>query len=241
MQDAAQFIREVVGTDGQLDTAEISNQLRNMIITRFTDILGESRIPVLDLASNYNELSDFVHKKLTDEYKDYGIEITKFLVENISLPPAVEEALDKRSSMGVIGNLQAYTQYQAAESIPKMAENPGMAGGLAGAGLGAGFGVAMGNQMAQAMQPQPQQQPAAAPPPLPQPVSYFAAINNQQAGPFDQNALAQQIQSGQITRETLVWKQGMAQWTAAGQVQELQPLFNAPPPLPGAPPPIPGI
>ncbi len=240
VSDPATFIREVVGTDGEFSSNEISDQLRNMIITRFSDILGESRIPALDLASNYNELSTFVHEKLSSEYGEYGLEVTKFLVENISLPPAVEEALDKRSSMGVLGNLNAYTQYQMAESLPKMAESDGMAGGMAGAGLGAGMGMAMGNQMAQSFQQPP---PHSAPPPIPLPVTFYVVVNGQQAGPFDQQALRRQIEAGQLSRDTLVWRQGMAQWTAAGEITEIQGLFATPPPPPagaGAPPPIPG-
>ena len=149
--------------------------------------------------------------------------------------------------MGILGNLQQYMQYQTAEAIPDMAKNEGLAGGLAGAGLGAGFGIAMGNQMAGAMaqpgQVQPPPSPGAAPPPIPQPIQYFAVVNGQQAGPFDQAALQRYMQAGSITRETLVWKQGMAAWTAAGQVPDVAGLFATPPPPPpgmGGPPPIPG-
>jgi membrane protease subunit (stomatin/prohibitin family) len=245
IDEPASFIREIVGTDGNFTTDGITSQLRNMIVARFSDILGESGIPVLDLAGNYDELGEFVTNRLQAEFKTYGIEVSQLLVENISLPPAVEEALDKRSSMGVIGNLRNYTQFQAAEALRDAAQNPG--GGSAGAGMGMGMGFAMGNQMAQAMgAAQPPQggdagasQPgagagAATPPPLPgQGVSFWAAINNQQAGPFDLNALGQMVQQGQLTRETLVWQEGMANWTAAGEVVALQPLFSAtPPPLP---------
>jgi membrane protease subunit (stomatin/prohibitin family) len=226
--EAAKFIREIVGTDGQFTTDEITGQLRNLIITRFTDILGESRIPALDLAANYDELGEFITKKIKPEFEVYGIDVTKMLVENISLPPKVEEALDKRASMGVIGNLGAYTQYQAAEAMEAAAENPG---GMAGGGMGMGMGFAMANQMGQAMTSPP---PApGGPPPLPTASQYFAAVGGQQGGPFDMKTLQGMVSSGQLTRETLVWKQGMANWTPAGQVAELQNLFGAvPPPLP---------
>ena len=92
----------------------------------------------------------------------------------------------------------------------------------------------MANQMGQSMTSPPQQQPpAATPPPLPQTPQFHVAIDGAQAGPFDMSALKQHIQSGKLTRETLVWRQGMANWTAAGQVEELTNLFGAvPPPLP---------
>ncbi|MBT8484529.1 MAG: SPFH domain-containing protein, partial [Phycisphaerae bacterium] len=123
--DPGTFIREIVGTDGHFTTDEITEQLRNMIVSRFTDILGESNIPILDLAGNYDELGDFITNRIQPEFGTYGLELTKFLVENISLPPAVEEALDKRSSMGVIGDLKKYTQFQTAEAIRDAAQNPG--------------------------------------------------------------------------------------------------------------------
>ncbi len=238
--DPGAFIREIVGTDGTFTQQEITNQLRNMIVTRFSDLLGESKIPVLDLASNYDELSDFAAEKLTEEFSAYGLAVTKLLVENISLPPAVEEALDKRSSMGVIGNLGAYTQFQAANAMEAAAENPG---GMAAGGIGMGMGFAVANQMGQQFTQQQNQQrmaqqapaAAAAPPPLPGGnVQFYAAIDGQQVGPLDLNAMRQQAAGGRVTPQTLVWKQGMANWTPAGQVMELNSVFGAaPPPIPG--------
>jgi hypothetical protein len=107
--------------------------------------------------------------------------------------------------------------------------------------MGMFAGVNMGQTMGNAMQQgaQAPQQPGAMPPPIPQAVQWYVAANGQQLGPFDGNAMAQHVQSGQVTRETLVWKQGMAAWTAAGQVPELAGLFGAPPPMPPPPPPAP--
>jgi hypothetical protein len=168
----------------------------------------------------------------------YGLEMTKLLVENISLPQAVEEALDKRSSMGVVGNLNAYTQFQAANAMEDVANNPSQAG-MAGGGMGMGMGFAMANQMGQAMSPGAANQagnasPAAAPPPLPGQASFYVALDGKQAGPFDSASLARLASEGKVNRDSLVWKQGMANWTPAGQVAELGNLFGAtPPPLPG--------
>ena len=231
--DPGVFLKELVGTDGKFTTDEITDQLRNLIVARFTDILGESRIPVLDLAANYDELGKFITQRIHEEFTQYGLDITRMLVENISLPEAVEEALDKRSSMGVIGDLNRYTQFQTAEAMEKAAENPG---GMAAGGMGMGMGFAMANQMGHSMAPQqqaPQQQPQqSAPPPLPG-SQWFLGINGQQAGPFDMQTLGGQITSGQCTRDTLAWTQGMAEWKPAGEVQELSGLFGAaPPPLP---------
>jgi membrane protease subunit (stomatin/prohibitin family) len=234
VKDPGTFIRELVGTNPDFKTEDVVEQLRNMIVSRFTDILGESKIPALDLAANYDELSNFITTKLGPDCDKFGIELTKLLVENISLPPEVEAALDKRTSMGVIGNLGAYAQFQAANAMEAAAKNPS---GNAAAGMGMGMGFGMAQQMAQALGAGAQPTAAgSAPPAIPgAPAAFFLAINNQQSGPFDAATLQQQIRSGQLTRDTLVWKHGMANWIPAGQVTELGNLFaSAPPPLPKA-------
>lgn len=231
VNDAAQFLREIVGTDGHFSTSEIAHQLRNMIVSRFTDALAESQLAALDLAANYDELGGFVREKIAPEFDEYGIGLTKLLVENISLPPAVEEALDKRTSMGVIGDLGAYTQYQAAQSMEKAADNP--AGGAA-EGMGMGMGFAMANQMGQAMQQQQQQtQQSGGPPPPPAPgLSVYIAVEGETTGPFNEARLKQKLQDGTLDRTTMVWMEGMDEWAPAGAVDALQSLFKSTPPPP---------
>ncbi|MBO7652493.1 MAG: SPFH domain-containing protein, partial [Bacteroidales bacterium] len=246
VEDAGKFIKDIVGTDGDFTVEKINNQLRNIIITRFSDAVAESKIPVLDMASNYNEFSEKIGQVIIDEYKEYGLNMTKFLVSNISLPEEVEKAMDKRSSMGVLGDLNRYTQFQAANAMEAAATAPG--GSAAASGMGMGMGFAMAGQMMNAMNPQQnmyqqpqqpmyQQQQPVAPPPMPAQSTYFVAVNGQQSGPFDMNALSSMVANGQLTKDTLVWKQGMPAWAAAGTVQELSSLFGAvPPPMPGMPP-----
>lgn len=237
--DPTKFIKNVAGTDGNFTTDGISEQLRNFVITKFTDYLGESKIAALDLAANLNEFSEGLRIALKDDFSDYGIEITKFLVENISLPEAVEEALDRRTSMGVIGNMTAYTQMQFADSLKDSANNPAGGGNLAGDAMGAGIGLAMAGQMAgQMMNPQAgqfvggQQPPQQAPPPMPPQTTYHVAVGGVQQGPYPVAQIQQMIQQGQITSDTLVWTAGMPAWAAANSVAELSQLFGAvPPPL----------
>lgn len=224
VSDPQVLLREIVGTDGHFTTGEITDQLRNLIVSRFADVVAESKIPVLDLAANYEELGQFVTERIKQEFTHYGLELTTMLVENISLPPTVEEALDKRTSMGAIGDLHKYAQFQAANAMEEAAKNPG---GMAGGGMGMGMGFAMANQMGQAMADQ-----GAAPPPLPQSGPFYAAFDGQQAGPFDLAAMQQHIESGRLTPQTLVWRKGMAGWVAAEHVKELKGLFDGPPPLP---------
>jgi membrane protease subunit (stomatin/prohibitin family) len=220
IKDPAVVIRQIVGTDGRFTVEEIMNQLRNLIVSRFAEIVGQSKIPVLDMAANYGELGQFLTERIAPEFETYGLELAILLVENISLPQGVEEALDKRTSMGVVGNLAAYTQFVIADSIPEAARNPG---GLAAAGAGIGLGMSMAAPIGQALSSQ--QTPGAA--------AYFVAFEGRQTGPFDRQALVSRVSEGRLTKETLVWTQGMAQWTPAGEVPALAELFaSVPPPLP---------
>jgi len=209
--------------------------LRDMLVARFADVLGQSKIPVLDMAGNQDELGRYLQTKIQEDLTPFGIQIANLMVENISLPPEVEQAMDKRTSMGVIGNLGAYTQFQAANAIGDAAKNPG---GFAGAGVGVGLGVGLGQQVATAMnagmqQPSVNSPGMTAPPPLPTAVSFFVGIDGKQAGPFDLGALQGMVAGGQLKRETLVWRQGMPAWTKAADVADLAPLFaNVPPPMP---------
>jgi membrane protease subunit (stomatin/prohibitin family) len=230
VSDPVKFIKEIVGTDGNFTTDGISDQLRNIVITRFTDAIGESKIPVLDMASNYDEISKYSETKIKPEFLEYGIDLTKFLVSSITLPENVEKALDSRSSMGIIGDLNKYTQFQAAQSMEAAAGNP--ANGGAGTGMGMGMGFGMANMMMNSMN-QNTQGGATVPPPIPGAVKYFVVLNGQQAGPFDINALKQFVVQGQITRETLVWKEGLSSWSNAGSQADLSLIFGiTPPPIP---------
>jgi len=229
IQDPLTFIKEIVGTNGHFRTEDITDQLRNLILSRFANILGESNIPVLDLAANYDDLSEFITAKIAPEFQEYGLEITKLLVENISLPQSVEEALDRRTSMGVIGNLRDYTEFQAAEAMKAAAENPS---GGASEGIGMGMGFAMANKMGESLSTH-QSQTSPSPPPLPEQPNYYVAVDGQQTGPISDTELVKKIKSGSVTSNTLVWNQKLVEWTAAGKVPELAQHFApTPPPLP---------
>ncbi len=229
--DPGTFLKELVATDPSFEAYEISAQFRNTIVSRFVDVVGSAKIPVLDLAGNYERCGKLALDRISPEIQKMGISLTQFYIENISLPPEVEAALDKRTQMSVLGNLDQYTKFQTAEAIRDAAQNPG---GIAGVGAGVGAGFAVGGAMANAMQPQAAPAPSPAmPPPLPTAVTFFAAINGAQAGPFDLSRLGEMARAGQLTRDTLVWRAGMANWAAAGTVGELASAFAAvPPPLP---------
>jgi membrane protease subunit (stomatin/prohibitin family) len=166
--DPKEFISEIAGTNAHFVTEDIEGQLKRTLVSGFSDALAESKIAALDLASNYDELSVLTRQKLNEDFQAFGLQLTKFLVENISLPQEVEAAMDKRTSMGVIGDVGRYTQFQAADAMRDAAQNQS---GGAGTGVGLGAGFAMGNAMAGAMSDAMRQskesssasQPAAAP------------------------------------------------------------------------------
>jgi membrane protease subunit (stomatin/prohibitin family) len=149
VEDPSALIKEVAGTNAHFVTEDIEGQLKRTLVSGFSDALGESKIAALDLASNYDELSKFTRAKLTEEFKTFGLGLTKFVIENISLPAEVEAAMDRRTSMGVIGDVGRYAQFQAADAMRDAAQNTSGGGAATGAGLGAGF--AIGNAMAGAM------------------------------------------------------------------------------------------
>ena len=230
------LLTELVGTDSSFEADEISELLRASVVQSFSDACASSKIAVLDLATSYIELSEQVRQAVIERVDDeYGLDIPQLQIVNISLPPEVEKAIDTRSSMNAIGNMQQYQAYQMGNAMPIAAANP--AGGLAGAGVGLGMGMAMAHQMIPGMQQAPAA--AAAPPPPPPAAAWHVANNGQSAGPFDLQGLAQAAAAGQLLPNSMVWSAGMAAWTQASQVPALANLFAPPPPPPPPAPPPP--
>lgn len=234
LKDATLFYKEIASTNSEFTTDEINEQLRNIAVSRGMDAIAESKIPVLDMASNYDEVSKIITEKIRPEFNEIGLELTKFLIENISLPPEVEAMLDKRSSMGIVGNLGAFNQFQSGVSMEKAAENQN-GGGIMGAGLGAGMGFGMANQMGNMYQNNNfnantgMNNTNTPPPPI---IQFHVAVNGQQTGPFNLQQLQAMAAAGQLTKQSQVWKAGMPGWLAAETQPELAGLFNnVPPPI----------
>ncbi|WP_415184932.1 SPFH domain-containing protein [Phaeovulum sp.] len=235
VSDPARFMSEIVGTDGEFTADEISFQIRNVIVQEFSRAIAGAGIPVLDMAANTADLGKLVTKAIEPVIAAYGLSLPEFYIENISLPEEVEKVLDKRTSMGIAGDLTRYMQFNAAEAMAT-----GGAGGAMGAAMGAGIGMGLGQQMAHpgpwgAVPQTAASAPAyASPPPLP-PVEkvWHLAEGSEVKGPFGRGHMGRLVTDGGLTRETLVWTPGQDGWKRAEDVAELAQLFTiAPPPPP---------
>ena len=236
--DAAVFMREIVGTDGEFTADEISYQIRNIIVQEFSRAIAQSGIPVLDMAANTGDVGKLVADAIDPTLKQYGLTIPELYIENISLPPAVEKALDERTSRGVAGNLDEHMRWKAAEA---MTMEGSAAGSAMGMGMGAGMGMQMGNMMGNAGPwGRAPQAPAAPTPPAPPPPPvehvWHIAEGGAVKGPFSKASLGRMVTDGTLSRETMVWTQGQDGWMKAGDVTELAQLFTVMPPPPPPPP-----
>jgi membrane protease subunit (stomatin/prohibitin family) len=227
--DPGLFLREVVGTDGEFTKDEITFQIRNIIVQEFSRCWRNrgSRCstwrptPAIWASSWPRDRSPVAA---------YGLSIPEFYIENISVPPEVEAALDKRTSMGIVGDLSKYTQFSAAEA---MTEPGGAASGAMAAGVGAGMGMAMGAQMAR-QGPWGAAPGAAVPPPPPVEHVWHIAEGGQTKGPFSKASMGRMASDGSITRDSWVWTQGQDGWKRAEETELAQLFTVLPPPPPGA-------
>jgi membrane protease subunit (stomatin/prohibitin family) len=248
--DPAVLLRELVGTDPEFTTDEVDEFVRQSVVSRVVTALATSGVAALDLAAHQNEISTKLAVIISEDLNLIGLQMPRFIIENVSLPPEVEATMDKRTSMGVLGDLDQFARYQAATAITDAAQNPG---GVAGAGVGIGVGAALGAQLAQSLQPgaapkaasaepseraEPsnpaEQTPAASagPPPLPGSTTWYLGVDGSQVGPLAPAEIQAMVTAGTATADTLAWRVGMATWARLADVPELQDLGSTPPPLP---------
>jgi excisionase family DNA binding protein len=162
INDPALFVNKIVGTRGIYETPEIENMLRGIIISKMTDLLGEIKVPFLDMPAKYDEIGVGTKAKVQDDFKQLGISLKSLYVRSISPTEETAKAIDERAEMGAIGDMQKYMQFQAARGIRDAAQNPSGGAAATGVGLGAGLGMGqvMAGMMTQSMQQPPQQPPA---------------------------------------------------------------------------------
>ncbi len=235
ISDPGKFIIDVVGTDGNFTNFEVNEHLKSLIATRFTDTVGEANLPIELYAANTTELSDTCQEVMKPEFERIGILLEKFYIENVSMPEELKKEIFEYSRLDKL-DMAKLSQFKAAKAMEAAAKNEG---GTAGAGMGMGMGFVLAQQMGQAMNPLTAQQTPiqpgnVAPPPMPIQVQYYYAVNGQQTGPVPFDKLKELFANRTINKESLIWKQGMANWTALKEVEELKSFLGGsiPPPLP---------
>jgi len=219
--DPKRFLREIVGTDGHFTIEEIEEQLANLIVSKLAVILGEDDTSILDLAANYDDFGEFIKNRLQNDFKEYGLSLEKVVVENISLPKEVEEAIDKRSSRKAVGNLDEHLKYQGAESLTK--------GGSASDVASIAVGMAMANEINKSLN---KNSSTPTPPPPPTAKKEFFIVKNGKAdGPYSLSEIEQMLNLNQLNKDSYIWKEGLENWV---RIKELLPQI-----IPQTPPPIP--
>jgi membrane protease subunit (stomatin/prohibitin family) len=240
--DPAVLLRELVGTDPEFTTEEVDEFVRQSVVSRVVTALATSGVAVLDLAAHQNEIATRLAGIISEDLNLIGLQMPRFIIENVSLPPEVEATMDKRTSMGVLGDLDRFTKFQAATAITQAAQNPG---GIAGAGVGIGVGATLGGQLAQALAPDTATPPAASsastpagaatsapagPPPLPAGIQWYLGQDGRQVGPLTSTDIRARVIAGTGTPDTLVWRAGLEAWARLGDMPELQAEGGSTPP-----------
>jgi len=238
INDPGKFVVDVVGTDGHFTNYEVNEHLKSLIVTRFTDTVGEANLPIELYAANTTELSETCQEVMQPEFGRVGIELEKFYIENVSMPEELKKEIFEYSRLDKL-DMTKLAQFKAAKAMEAAAKNEG---GTAGAGMGMGMGFVLAQQMGGMLNPQASQQgfgapqQTATPPPMPAQVMYHYASNGQQMGPVSLDKLKELFASRTVNKDSLVWKQGMQNWTALKDVEELKSFLggSTPPPLPTA-------
>ena len=220
ISDAKTFLNEIVGTDGYFTTDEVESQLTNLIVSKFASIMGQDDTPALDLAANYEKFGSYITEHMAPAFKEYGLELTRMLVENISLPEEVEKAIDTRSSREITGDLDKHIKYQSGQAL-------GNSEGSASDMVGMGAGMAMGQQMANSMNATSTNTPPSLPNKIAQ---YFVAVEGESEGPYSLESIHEYISNGRINEQTLIWTQGMKEWAEANTILSDE-FSQTPPPL----------
>lgn len=233
VKDPQNMLQQLVSTDGLFKVNEISNQIRAEIISSFTAWVGKTKLPLIDLASQFRDLGTKIRTEIQPDIDRFGLELTQLLIENVSLPPELEEVLDKRIKMGILGDMNQYAQYQTANAIETVMTNPRANHPAVDWSVGIAMGQRLANSLGPVQPPQQPQQvgfvtPMMTPPPPPGAELWHFSRNGQTFGPLPVEQLLQQG----LTADTYVWRAGMPAWVRMGEVPELASRLSMMPPPP---------
>jgi len=223
IDDPKVFLKEIVGTDGHFTIDEIDAQLSNLIISKLANVLGADKTPMLDLAANYEIFGEHITKGITPFFTQYGLKLNKILVENISVPKEVQDAIDKRTSREITGNLDDNIKYQTGTALSN--DKSSMSDMI-----GMGVGAALGQQMANTMHSG--KSDAKIIPPIPiDSKGFYVSIDGEAEGPFSKKELISMIHKGELDKESYMWQYNNEKWQHAKEM--IADLFEqTPPPIP---------
>lgn len=241
------FLQTLVGNMKQFSTEKVVEYFQGKVISSITSAIGKKMvlegISVLQIHVLLDDLSEYCKEKIQQEFFNYGIKVENFYLMSINVPesdPSViklKEAKDLAAKVNIAGK-DVYQMDRSFNVMDTAALNEGTMGGTMGAGMGIGLGFGMGNQMGNMAgnmnvgQNQQSQNPKTPPPPPNQNAQYYVLINNQQNGPYSIDSIKLLISQGQVNKDTLVWKEGMAEWGNIVKQNDLKLLFGAVPPPP---------
>ena len=250
IENPRKFLETLVGNMPNFSTEKVVEYFKGKIISTITSAIGKKMVlegvSVLQIHVLLEDLSEFCKEKIKEEFSNYGVKIENFYFVSINIPesdPSViklKEAKDLAAKIKIAGK-DVYQMDRSYDVLDKAAQNEGTMGSVMGAGMGLGLGFGMGNQMGNMtnsmnLGENQQIQNSSPPPPPPSFTPYFVLINNQQNGPHSLDSIKLLISQGQLSKESLVWKEGMADWSKIMEQNDLKILFGASPPPP--PPPI---
>lgn len=233
------FLESLVGNMTSFSTTKVHDYFRGKTMSHFSNLLttkiAVDKISILQINAHLVDMSEYMQQSISAEFERFGIGLDSFNIMSVNVPQddpsflKLKEAIDKAAQLRIVGK-DIYQMDRSFNVLDKAAANEGNTGNIMNMGMGMGFGMNIGSQMGQVAVNN--MQTNVVPPPIPQQV-YYLAINGQQQGPFDINTIANYIKNGQVTTETLVWKQGMANWAKTSTLSELSSLFGSvPPPIP---------
>lgn len=239
VSDDKTLIENLAGNMSSFTVDKIESYFKGMMMSRFNNILSDKMnkdgISILNLNSYLTEISEYTKQALQPDFNKYGIGLENFYIMSINLPEddpsfiRLKEAKEQMAKLKIMGR-DFYQTDRSFGVMERAASNEGALGSVIGVGMGMNAGIGMGGQMAGLVGQN--MNTHAGPPPIPQAALYYVAVNGQQQGPFDYNTICGYIAQGQITKDTLVWKNGMSGWAAISSQPEFASMFQTPPPLP---------
>ena len=232
------FLESIVGNSASFSVDTLQKYFKGRILSQLTNIISDKlvrdNLSILNINSHLNSISDFCLERIAPSFARYGLVLQEFDVMAISVKEddpsfqKLKDAKDLAARLKITGR-DVYQMERSFDVLGSAASNDsGSMGGIMGAGIGLGIGANMGNQIGNVMNTYS----ASVPPPIPQTAMYYLVLNGGQAGPYDAHTIVESVRNGKISAETLIWKQGMPNWSKISQLSEFSSMFNCPPPMP---------